>query len=221
MFRRLFGIWGGRSLLGEAFDDFNDILEEAKGLFDKVTDILLGKVNAGTFAQELLTRDNKINGLERAVRTKIIEYLTFEPEGDRPAALVLFSVVKDAERLGDFCKDMMELAGHFRTNTEHGQYREPFLKMETQLEDMFAKAQRAFLESDARLAREVVATKSTVKHECSDLLARIMADRELDSEAAASFALLVYYFKRVGAHLFNIASSVLVPLADIGHYKVD
>ncbi len=221
MFRRLFGIWGGKSLLGEAFDDFNSILEEAKGLFDKVTDILLGKIEAGAFADELRARDSKINDIERAVRAKIIEYLAFEPEGDTPAALVLFSVVKDAERLGDFCKDIMDLVGHFCAKTKHGVYREPMLKMESQLEDMFAKAQRAFLESDDRLAREVVETRSQVKRECKDLLARIMADKDLDSEAAASCALLVYYFKRVGAHLFNIASSVLVPLTDIGHYKVD
>jgi len=221
MFGRLFGIWGGKSLLGEAFDDFNSILEEAKGLFDKVTDILLGKIEAGTFGEELLARDKKINDLERAVRAKIIEYLTFEPEGDRPAALVLFSVVKDAERLGDFCKDIMDLAGHFGTNTKHGQYKEPFLKMEAQLEGMFANAQRAFLESDVQLAKEVVAAKAAVKRECKEVLARIMADHELGSEAAASSALLVYYFKRVAEHLFNIASSVLVPLTEIGHYKMD
>jgi phosphate uptake regulator len=220
MFKRLFSIWSGKSLLGEAFDDFNVILEEAKRLFDKVTDILLGKVDAGAFGDELSQRDGKINDLERSIRAKIIEYLTFEPEGDRPAALVLFSVVKDAERLGDFCKDIMDLVGHFQVGKDQGEYREPFLRMESQLEDMFEKAQRAFLESDDKLAREVVETRVQVKNQCKELLAKVMTDTSLNQESAVAYALVIYYFKRVGAHLFNIASSVLVPVTDLGHYKL-
>lgn len=220
MFKRLFSIWSGKSLLGEAFDDFNIILEEAKGLFDKVTDILLGKVEAGTFGEELSQRDGKINELERSIRSKIIEYLTFEPEGDRPAALVLFSVVKDAERLGDFCKDIMDLLGHFQAGKDQGDYRDSFLQMESQLEDMFGKAQRAFLESDSELAKVAVETRAQVKAECKKLLAKVMTDKSLSPENAAAYALMIYYFKRVGAHLFNIASSVLVPVAQLGHYKL-
>lgn len=220
MFRRLFGIWKGKNLLGQAFDDFNSILEEAKWMFDKVTDILLGKAPASDFDDGIRARDSKVNDLERTVRRKIIEYLTFEPEGDTPAALLLFSVVKDAERLGDFCKDIMDIAGHFPTNQEHGAYREPLLKMEAQLEEMFSKAQRAFLESDEKLAKEVVATRAAVKGECRELLGRVMADNGLNAESAASYALVIYYFKRVAAHLFNIASSVLVSITDIGHYKL-
>ena len=92
-------------------------------------------------------------------------------------------------------------------------------QMEAQLEDMFTKAQRAFLESDDNLAREVVETRRVVKNECKNLLTKVMADKTLSPESAASYALLIYYFKRVAAHLFNIASSVLVPITDIGHYK--
>lgn len=220
MFRRLFEIWSGKSLLGEAFDDFNLILEEAKRLFDEVTDVLLGKIEASATIENLRTRDNKINDLERSIRAKILEYLTFQPEGDRPAALVLFSVVKDAERLGDFCKDIMDIAIHFSTDRDHGRYRQPLLRMEAELEEMFSKAQRAFLESNRQLANEVVEGRTAVKEQCKNLLAEVMADRELNAESAASYALLIYYFKRVAAHLFNIASSVLVPVMNLGHYKI-
>ncbi len=218
MFRRLFKAWARKDLLSQAFDDFNSILEIARKLFDDVTDVMLGKVEAGA-AADLCARDSRINDLERSVRAKIIEYLTFEPEGDTPAALVLFSVVKDAERLGDFCKDIMDIAGHFAAGKLLGDYKDPFLKMESQLEEMFVSAQKAFLESDEARAKEVVATRKVIKGETVDLLARVMADGGLNSETAASLALAIYFFKRVAAHLFNIASSVIVPVTDIGHYK--
>ena len=219
MFRRLFKAWARKDLLSQAFDDFNTILEIARKLFDEVTDVLLGKIEASEVG-DFCARDNKINDLERAIRAKIIEYLAFEPEGDTPAALVLFSVVKDAERLGDFCKDIMDIAEPFAASKSLGDYREPFLQMESQLEDMFLKAQQAFLESDEVKAKEVVETRKAVKEEIRDLLAKVMADKELGPETAASYALAVYFFKRVAAHLFNIASSVIVPVSDIGHYKV-
>ena len=147
MFRKLLSAWRGKSLLSEALDEFNSILDAAEILFDQATDVLLGKIDAGS-AADLCSQDNRINDLERSIRSKIVEYLTFEPEGDRPAALVLFSVVKDAERLGDFCKDIMDLTPSFPKDKSLGAYKEPFLQMETQLEDMFALARRAFLESD-------------------------------------------------------------------------
>jgi phosphate uptake regulator len=219
MFGRLFRAWSGKNLLGKALDEFNTILEVARVLFDQVTDVLLGKIEAAAVA-DLCSRDNRINDLERSVRAKIIEYLTFEPEGDTPAALVLFSVVKDAERLGDFCKDIMDVASRFPKDKSLGAYKEPLLQMEAQLEEMFAIAQRAFLESDEKLAKKVVESRAAVKSQCKDLLHKVMTDKTLDSESAASYALVIYYFKRVGAHLFNIASSVLVPVTDIGHYKL-
>jgi len=219
MFRRLFSAWKGKNLLSEAFDEFNTMLEVAKELFNRVTDVLLGKPGAKVADNDLHAQDSRINDLERSIRAKILEYLAFEPEGDTPAALVLFSVVKDAERLGDFCKDIMDIAAHFLANKSLGGYKEPFLQMEAQLEDMFSKAQRAFLESDEKLAKEAVRTRVEVKTECKRLLAKVMAEEALDSERAASYALAIYYFKRVAAHLFNIASAVLVPITDIGHYK--
>ena len=219
MFRRLFRAWTGKDLLSQAFDDFNAMLEVAEQLFDRVTDVLLGKPGAEVKGKDLCTQDDRINQLEHSIREKIVEYLAFEPEGDRPAALLLFSVVKDAERLGDFCKDIMDIASHFPADKSLGGYKDQFLKMETQLENMFSKARTSFLKSDEAMANEVVATREVVKRETKDLLAKVMSDNNLSSEAAASYALAIYFFKRVAAHLFNIASSVLLPVADIGHYK--
>ncbi len=219
MFKRLFRAWTGKDLLSQAFDDFNSMLGVAEQLFDRVTDVLLGKPGAEDTDSNLCAQDSRVNELERAIRVKIIEYMAFEPEGDQPAALLLFSVVKDAERLGDFCKDIMEIAGHFPADKSLGEYKEPFLKMEAQLEEMFSKARNSFLKSDKALAKEVVGMRATVKAECRELLTEVMADGGLNSETAASLALAIYFFKRVAAHLFNIASAVLVPVTDIGHYK--
>lgn len=220
MFKRLFSAWTGKDLLSQAFDDFNSMLEVAEQLFDRVTDVLLGKPGTKGEDKNLYSQDTRINELEHSVREKIVEYLAFEPEGDRPAALLLFSVVKDAERLGDFCKDIMDLVSHFPRDKSLGEYKDAFLRMEARLEEMFSKARNSFLNSDKAMAQEVVAAREVVKRDCNELISRVMSDDTLKSEVAASYGLAVYFFKRVAAHLFNIASSVLVPVTDIGHYSL-
>jgi phosphate transport system protein len=219
MFKQLFRAWTGKDLLSQAFDNFNAMLETAERLFDRVTDVLLCKPEAELRSEDLCNQDDRINELEHEVREKIVEYLTFEPQGNMPAALLLFSIVKDAERLGDFCKDIMDIAAHFPRDKSLGGYAGVFLQMEAQLEEMFSKARNSFLKSDETLARDVVKTRETVKGKCRELLARVMADDRLNSETAASYALAIYFFKRVAAHLLNIASSVLVPVVKIGHYR--
>jgi len=220
MFNRLFRVWTGKDLLSQAFDNFKTMLEITEKLFDGVTDVLLGKPGAKSEKEKLCLEDNRINKLEHAVREKIIEHLIFEPEGDRLAALLLFSVVKDAERLGDFCKDIMDIASHFPEEKSLGEYKDHFLKLEAQLEEMFSKAKNSFLKSDETMAREVVAIREVIKKETRDILSKLMTEENLNAETVASYALAIYFFKRVAAHLFNIASSVLVPIMDIGHYKM-
>ena len=62
MFRKLLSAWRGKSLLSEALDEFNSILDAAEILFDQATDVLLGKIDAGS-AADLCSQDNRINDL--------------------------------------------------------------------------------------------------------------------------------------------------------------
>ena len=53
-----------------------------------------------------------INAYEREVRRKVFTHLAVTGERDLHAGLVLVSVVIDIERIGDYTKNIVELALH-------------------------------------------------------------------------------------------------------------
>ena len=61
---------------------------------------------------DIYARDQMINAYEREVRRKVFTHLTLNRESSLHAGLVLVSVVIDIERIGDFTKNIVELALH-------------------------------------------------------------------------------------------------------------
>lgn len=68
---------------------------------------------------------------ERAIRKQIVERMSLDKGATVPASLVLMSVVKDAERVGDYCKNLLEVdqmlqkpvnASQYCTIAEHGHH---------------------------------------------------------------------------------------------------
>lgn len=215
MFGRLLSSWRKKDLLSQAFDEFHQMLADTEWMFDMVTDVLLCKRPAADVKDQLEKKDEIVNNRERLVRRKIIEYLTLNPEGDVPAALVLFTVVKDAERLGDYCKNILEIAQFLPGCLEHGVYETPLTEMESEIELMFARTKKAFINSDEQVAREAVEIKRRISVKADMLLKQLLEDKNIPVRQAVIYTLLERYFKRVASHLDNIASAVLNPVSDI------
>ena len=57
----------------------------------------------------LYERDVAVNELERSIRRKVLRHLTVNPGHDVAICLALMSVAKDAERIGDYCKNVFEV----------------------------------------------------------------------------------------------------------------
>ena len=56
-------------------------------------------------------QDAKVNALEQTIRRQIITHLSLPGnEADAPYSLLLMTLVKDVERLGDYAKNLAQLA---------------------------------------------------------------------------------------------------------------
>ncbi|UCF14904.1 MAG: PhoU domain-containing protein [Phycisphaerales bacterium] len=110
MFRNLLSFWKGRHFLDEVYNEFRQMLEDAERMFVMVCDALLRNSNKPDLMQKVHDADKGINKLHREVRKRIIEHLTLQPAVDVSVCLILMSLVKDGERLGDYCKNLCEVA---------------------------------------------------------------------------------------------------------------
>ena len=66
------------------------------------------------------------------------------------------SVVKDAERIGDYCKNIFEVGKYYRGPYEHREYGQPLEEIRGDIANLFEPAKHSFLEANKRVAKELL-----------------------------------------------------------------
>lgn len=217
MFKNLMSFWKGKDFLTQVLEDFKEMLEGTKSMFRSVCEGLIeGKVDSH-LKEKTYEIDKKVNNLEREIRTRIVEHLSIQPSVDVPVSLVLMSVVKDAERIGDYCKNILEIIELLENPIKKEQFEELFDHIDKQILEEFEKTQKAFIESDEKVAKEILYLERDVAKNCDNIVKKI-AKSGLPTNEAVCFALLGRYFKRIVAHLANIGSSVILPISDLDFF---
>jgi phosphate uptake regulator len=218
MLRELIDAWRGRDLLSQMLGEFQEMIDDGEWMFRTAGDVLEREVPPGEVHEAFFSRDKKINASEKNIRRRIVEHLSLRRDADVPACLVLMSVVKDAERIGDFCKNIYEVACLYTMNFDHGPYITPLRDLRAEIEGLFGKARLAFAEADQASAEAIIRETDEIAGHCDDMIARLIKDK-LPTQKAVAYTLLSRYFKRVSAHLENICSSVVGPVHELGHAR--
>jgi len=165
---------------------------------------------------EFFERDKEINAREKDIRRRIVEHLSLRHDVDVPACLVLMSVVKDAERIGDYSKNIYEVACLYTMGFRTGPYVLRLKQLRTEVEGFFDKVRAVFAEADGLAALVLIQQTKEVGWRADQMIERLIRD-ELPTQKAVAFALLSRYFKRVAAHLGNICTSVTGPVHEMDH----
>lgn len=158
--------------------------------------------------------DVKVNKLERTIRKRIVAHLaTNQPQ--TVYCLLLMMLSKDAERIGDYVKNISEVA-------ELGGSPLPESPLRTELAEIVGTAMTLFgavgaivEEQNRERATELLQLGRNAGKRCDRLL-KELAGSDLTPAQVTSMVLLTRFYKRIGAHLVNILSSVVMPL-----HKVD
>ena len=123
MFKELIDALRERPLLRQMWSEMEQMLRNAVDMYRPVAAVLAGKEPLSTAIRECIYEtDHRINELQRNVRKQLVEHLTVTPGTDVPISLVLMSITKDAERLGDYCKNLLEVAEAMETPLGEGPY---------------------------------------------------------------------------------------------------
>jgi len=213
MFRELLSVWRRRDALARMFSEFDQMLHEAHWMFQQGVEVLFGRLDWHAVERPLYERDKQVNKLERSIRAQIVKHLTFRHETNLAACLVLMSVVKDAERIGDYCKNIFEV-GKFHTSEFTAQtYIASLERMRAKVEELFGLTTHAFRMSDVDSARRVQKEFGIFSKDCDQLIRQLLQQQEnIPTADAVACSLLARHMKRIGAHLANIASAVVAPV---------
>jgi phosphate uptake regulator len=212
MLKRLFGTEEKPPLLEAAFDDVSTMLQQAGRMLDYSLAALLENAELEV---DLETMDDVVDEGERMVRRTILQHLSVNPQQDLTASLILVSMVQDAERVGDFARGLAELMPLAR-GPRSGPFAEELRDLASQLRPMFEVCEKAFREDDPELAQQVFEVQTALKPKFIDFTKRVAAS-DLTADMAVVYAAAAKILRRVGAHLSNIASTVVQPYDRIRH----
>jgi phosphate transport system protein len=212
MFKELIDAWRRKPILVQMCEGLVAMIHDAHWMFRSVTAWLLeGDGSDAAAAQAVYDRDIQINKAERQIRKQLVEHLAFLPGSEVPTCLILMSVVKDAERIGDYCKNILEVARVVGQPLGTGGYADEFRSIIGALDETFEPVARSFEESDRELGHTTVEKTRALAKRAEAVIDRLLEEAAPPPRAVA-YTLLARYLKRVSMHLANIATSTVMPL---------
>jgi phosphate uptake regulator len=213
MFREFFAHWRRKDLLHQALEDAHIMMAQVSEMFRFACGVLFEQQQEGV---DIYRQDRIINKYEIDIRRKVLEHLSVNPQEDLASSLILTSVVIDMERIGDFAKNIVELASMYPEALEGDRYIGRLREIADKLEERFQLTEESFREADVEKGDRVMRGHVDIAHICDNILEELVRDTKIPARKAIVCALLTRYLKRISAHLKNVASSVVNPFQRIG-----
>ena len=219
MFKQIFELFKSDSLYEQALSECHEMLEIDREMFNESINALRASDSAD-IPIDIYAMDKKINSFERDVRRKVMTHLAISGSKDLGSGLILTSVVIDIERIGDYTKNIYDLAVNHPKKLIADSFEERLSTIETNTRDYFNKTIDTFKSQDIDAARELM---GNYKEEISEVSQSIVEDvisgkdNNLTASQAASIVLYSRYLKRIAAHSRNLISSIVNPFERIGY----
>jgi phosphate transport system protein len=205
--------------LNQALEKTEQMIETVSKTYSYVREYLL----CGDKPEvDVYGRDRFVNHLNREIRRLIAEHLVVKPGDDPIASLVLLNVNIDLERVGDFTKNIYEVAEAYSGPIVESKYHRlgELLAIEELVSEDFTLTQKAFSELDSGVAQRVLVNHKNVSFKLNELINDLFVFTDLPVKDAVMAVLVSRYLKRVNAHLMNVASTVINPF-DWVSYQYD
>ena len=219
MFKQIFKIFKSDSLYEQALGECHEMLDIDLTMF-KASIESLRKSDSADINIDIFSMDKKINAFERDVRRKVMTHLAIGGKEDIGSGLVLVSVVIDIERIGDYTKNIYDLAVNHSKKLNGGSVEDRLAEIEKISFKLFEDTIDAFKNQDIEKARGLMGSyKENISIQSDAITNDIIAGKisDLDTGSASSVGLYARYLKRIAAHSRNLISSIVNPFEKIGY----
>ncbi|MAG54718.1 MAG: hypothetical protein CMJ83_00350 [Planctomycetes bacterium] len=197
--------------------EFGQMLDAGRHCFDTAANALIGGTDPEVIRKDLFETDKRINKAEQQIRRHLVVHVSVHGAASLPACLVLMSVVKDAERIGDYAKNIFDLTPNVDRIRAQGGAIEDLVGLKDEISAGLARTRKAFDAQSEEDARALVREFSTLEDHCDQQVDELVKN-EVDHTCAATLVLTYRYFKRVISHTMNIATSIFMPLDKIDYF---
>jgi phosphate uptake regulator len=217
MYKKLLSVFRKDTLMDRAYHRSFLMLDITEDMFLKAR-TSLRYTESNQVDIDIYDRDAEVNRYLREVRRDVFNHLAVSGVEKLPSGLVLVSIIIDVERIGDYTKNIVELATHHPGKLHGGKFEPDLQRVEDAVEDSFNRTKESFKTADARAGHELLKEYEWVSRTCDNCLFGLIREEDKDIRCgdAVSLALYFRWLKRISSHLRNITTSVVNPFDNIG-----
>ena len=217
MFKKWLAIFKKDTLMDRAYQRSFNMLDITLAMYGEAKESLRQRED-NDVDLKIKETDKEVNSYEREVRRMVFNHLAVSGTADLPSGLALTSIIIDIERIGDYAKNMVELALEHPGKLHGGEFEEEISRIEEAVGDNFVQTKKCFQEENADLALDLLEKYAWVNDACDDILVAVVREKDKNIKPGDAAALVLYtrWLKRINSHLRNITTSVVNPFDRIG-----
>jgi hypothetical protein len=193
-------------------DQLLAMLETDRKTFDIASSALLSDADVKSSRKAASESDHEVNQLVQEVRRQLVVHASARGDlQDMPTLLLYMSIVKDIERVGDYAKNILDIAqaggdlsGPSNDHTVLMDYRDRASALIIEVREVFAAQDT---ENATRLLREWGVVSREMDARVDELVTI-----DAPSTYGVPRALYYRYLKRIIGHLLNILTALVMPL---------
>ncbi len=207
---------GGSSAVEGVESTLVQMLLDGREVFDTATDALFGGGKSKETKREVRSTDRHINVAQQDVRRELMIHASVQDTVDLPLVLAYMSTVKDAERIGDYAKNVYDLV-KYGADFENAPDREELSGYRDRVSHLIGEAAEAFAARDTEHAQRLI---NKADGFLDDYDAHVKAAYRWEGTAsdAVSRALYFRFLKRITAHVMNFLTSLVMPVDRLDYY---
>jgi len=216
MFSKFKELFSSENLLDSAYTTTVTMLEFDQKMYE-AAHYALRHSDSADLPFDIKKMDRKINKYEREVRRNVLTHLSVAGTANLVPGLVLVSIVIDVERLGDYTKNIVDLAKRHPKMLLGGSHEQTLEEIEDVVDDQITQVIKVLKDQDKTLAREIMRAENEIGKKASSIETDMIQGRykKLQGGDAVTIALYARYLKRINAHVTNIASAIVNPFPRI------
>ena len=182
-------------------------------------DLALSAVTGGaveTVADEIRETDRQINATEVEIRRALLVHASVHGGIDTPEVLAFMNMIKDLERIGDYNKNIFDLAEEGVSFTESSEL-ETILSLRDEVSSRISLMGEILSMRDEERARTYIERGDEMRKDFDRRVNELLHSTE-EAVTAVPRALLFRFLKRVSAHSSNVVSAVVMPVDQLDYY---
>lgn len=217
-FKELFKMFQKGDLLSQAVSDTHEMMDISYELYSNVIAMLV-QSEAKYDYEYVIKQDYLLNHFEKSIRRKAYEHISLNDKEDQNlyTAVILLTIVSNIERLGDYCKNICDMA-EYKIKMTNNDLNSRIATLATKIDANYIQTITSFKETNSGIAKKVIDDHYAIKLEIDALLVDLINKETAAGENLVIYALTLRFMKSISAHLMNVASSITNPIDKIGHY---